>query len=366
MKFLCKQTLLIEAINTAQKAVTGKSTKPILMGLLIKATDKQITIIGSDIDMSIETKIEAEVHEPGTIVVDSKIFGDIIRKLPNDTVMISTNEGNSIEIICHKSKFDLVHMNSDEFPTLPNINENVIFNIPQILLKSMIRSTLFAVAIDETRPILTGILFEVKDGFINLVSLDGFRLALRKEELDNSNNTITAVIPGKTLGEISKILNDVEDKANITFTPNHIMISIGKTKVISRLLEGEFIKYASIIPEEYTTKVTVKKDELQDSIERASLMSKEGNNNLINIDILDNILVITSNSQYGKVREEMNILLEGNSLEIAFNSKYLLDILKIIDEDEITLELSSSVSPCIVKNKKNNNCTFLVLPVRRS
>ena len=365
MKFLCKQSLLIEAINTSQKAVTGKSTKPILMGLLIRATQNEITIIGSDIDMSIETKLEAEVHEPGTIVVDSRIFGDIIKKLPSDIVTINTTEGNSIEIICHKSKFDLVHMNSEEFPTLPNINENTIFNIPQIQLKNMIKSTLFAVAIDETRPILTGILFEVKDGLINLVALDGFRLALRTEKLENDNN-ISAVIPGKALSEISKILNDVTDKSNITFTPNHIMISIGKTKIISRLLEGEFINYASIIPYEYTSMVTVKKEELQDSIERASLMSKEGNNNLINIDILDNMLVITSNSQYGKVREEIDIILEGKNLEIAFNSKYLLDILKVIEEEEITLELSSSVSPCIIKNKNSANCTFLVLPVRRS
>ncbi|HEY5562249.1 MAG TPA: DNA polymerase III subunit beta [Clostridiaceae bacterium] len=365
MKFLCKQSFLIDAISAAQKAVTGKSTKPILQGLLIKAEDGIITIIGSDIDMSIETKIQADIHEVGSIVVDSRMFGDIIRKLPNDTIMISTSESNLIEIICQKSKFNLVFMNPDEFPTLPKINENIILNIPQIILKNMIKGTIFAIAQEETRPILQGVLFELKDNKLNLVALDGYRLALRKENIENAN-TINAVIPGKSLTEISKILSDVETKVNITFTTNHILFNLGNTKIISRLLEGEFIKYSTILPTEYNSKVTVKKEELLDCIERASLMSKEGSNNLINIDILENNMVITSNSQYGKVREELNIILEGNTLEIAFNSKYLIDILKNIEEEEIIMEYTSSVSPCIIKNSVNNNSNYLVLPVRRN
>ncbi|MFU0824540.1 DNA polymerase III subunit beta [Clostridium sp.] len=363
MKFTCSKNKLQEAISISQKAVTGKSPMPILQSLYISAKENTLTLIGSDIDLSIETKIEADVEEEGTTAVDSKIFGEIIRKLPNSSVNISTIENNSIEIICEKSKFDLVHMDPEEFPSLPKINENIIFSIPQKTLKSMIKGTIFATAQDETRPILTGILFEVKDKKLNLVALDGYRLALRGNNIDNEN-TISAVIPGKTFNEVSKILGEDDENVNITFTPNHILFNLGQTKIISRLLEGEFIKYNSIIPEDYKLKVTAKRVELLNCIERASLMGKEGNTNLVKFDIKDDTLIITSNSQLGKVREELNIILQGEELEIAFNSKYLIDVLKILEDEELVMEFDSSVSPCVIKSKENNGYTYLVLPVR--
>lgn len=363
MKFICTKSKLQEAISTAQKAVTGKSPMPILQGLYISAKENQLTIIGSDIDLSVETKIEAVIEEEGTLVVDSKIFGEIIRKLPNSDVKISTIDNNTLEIICEKSKFNLIHMDAEEFPNLPKINENIIFSLTQKTLKNMIKGTIFAIAQDETRPIITGILFQVSDNKLNLVALDGYRLALRSDHIDNEN-TINAVIPGKTFNEVAKILSDEDVNVNITFTPNHILFNLGETKIISRLLEGEFIKYNSIIPEEYNLQVTAKRTELLNCIERASLMAKDGNTNLIKFDIKDDTLVITSNSQLGKVREELNIILQGEELQIAFNSKYLIDVLKILEDDEIVLEFSSSVSPCIIKSKENNNYTYLVLPVR--
>lgn len=363
MQFTCEKSNLLDGISTVQKAVTGKSTMPILQGILIKATSEGLVMTGSDIDLSIETKVKTDVTTTGSIVVDSRLFGEIIRKLPNDIIQIKVIENKSIEIICQKSKFSLIYMNADDFPLLPNINENMIFSIPQKQLKSMIRGTIFATAQDETRPILTGVLFEVKDKKINLVALDGYRLALRSEYVD-SENTISAVIPAKTLNEVGKILGDNDENVNITFTPNHILFSIGETKIISRLLEGEFIKYNSIIPEEYNLKVIAKRNELLDSIERASLMAKEGNTNLIKLDIQEESIVITSNSQLGMVREETNIILQGQTLQIAFNSKYLIDVLKIMEEDEVILEFSSSVAPCIIKPKENVNNIYLVLPVR--
>jgi DNA polymerase-3 subunit beta len=362
MKIKCQKNKLQEAISTAQKAVTGKSAMPVLQGLLIIAKNDEITIIGSDIDLSIETKFKAEVLEPGKIVVESKLLGDIVRKLPSSMIEINTTENNSIELICEKSNFTLVHMNSDDFPSLPEIDENIIFSIEQKKLKNMIKSTIFAVAQDETRPILTGVLFEIAEKKLSLVALDGYRLALNSEEIDN-DNLISEVIPGKTLNEVVKILDD-EGNVDITFTTNHILINFGDTKVFSRLLEGEFIKYKSIIPEEFNLKVTVKREELLSCIERASLVGKDGNTNLIKFDILEDTMVITSNSQLGKVREELNIILQGQPLQIAFNSKYLIDLLKIIDEDEIIMELSSSVSPCIIRNAEREDSTFLVLPVR--
>lgn len=363
MKFSCEKTTLLEAISTAQKAVTGKSTMNILEGILLIAKNNELTIIGSDIDLSIETKIKVNVIEQGSVVLDSKLFGEIIKKMPNSEVLVSTLENNSIEIICQKSNAVLKYMSSDEFPSIPSIDDTMLFDISQKLLKNMIRSTIFATAQDEIRPILTGVKFEVANKKLNLVALDGLRLALRNEYVDN-DTSISAVIPSKTLSEVSKILEDSEESVNITFTQNHILFNLGETKIISRLLEGEFINYNSIIPDEYNLKVTVKRNEFLECIERASLMAKEGNTNLIKLDIKDDLIVITSDSQLGKAREELNILMQGDPLKIAFNARFLIDVLKIMDEEEIILEFTSNVSPCIVKNKDKNNCTYLVLPVR--
>ncbi len=363
MKFICEKNILQEAISNVQKAITGKSTMPLLQGILIVARSGKVTLIGSDIDLSIEAKIDADVIEDGTVVLDSKLFGEIIRKLPNSTIEITTDENNAIKIVCQKSYATIIHMNGDDYPSLPNIIENMVFSISQKVLKNMMKSTIFAVAQDETRPILTGVLFEIKDKNLNLVALDGYRVAFRSEPVDNNTN-ITAVIPGKTLSEVSKILEETDEPVNITFTPNHILFNIGKTKVISRLLEGEFIKYSSIIPEEYNLKITAKRSELLNCIERASLMAKEGNTNLVKFNIEEDNMIITSNSQLGKSREEINIILQGEPLQIAFNSKYLIELLKIMEEEEIIMEFSSAVNPCVVKNKEKNNCTYMVLPVR--
>jgi DNA polymerase III subunit beta len=363
MKFKCQKAELQNAISTVQKAVTGKSTMQVLEGIYINAQGDKLTLIGSDTDLSIETKLNCEINESGSIVVDSKIFGEIIRKLPNDEVEISTLDNSTIELNCQKSTFTLVYMNASDYPNLPSIEGDNVFSISQTILKHMIRGTIFAIAQDETRPILTGVLFEVKNRRLNLVALDGYRLALRTEYID-TDNSVSSVIPGKTLNEVSKILEDSEDAVNIIFTSNHILFKLGETKIISRLLEGEFIKYASIIPQEFNLKVTAKRGQILNCIERASLMAKEGNTNLIKLDIQEDNLVITSNSQLGKVREELNIILQGEGLQIAFNSKYLIDVFKIIEEEEIVMEFSSAVSPCIVKNKELDNCTYLVLPVR--
>ena len=363
MKFICEKNKLQDAIAIAQKAITGRTTMPILEGMYIECKDNIITFIGSDKDISIETKVEANVIESGNIVVDAKILGEIVRKLPNAEVTISTEENNILKIECLKSVFDLIHMNAEEFPSLPTIDVDKVFDIPQGLLKNMIKGTLFATAQDETRPILQGILFEVKDSKLNLVALDGYRLALRREFIDNTND-ISRVIPGKTFNEVSKILDDANTIVKIMFTKNHILFNMGKTKIISRLLEGDFISYSSLLPKEYKILVEVNKQELQNGIERASLMAKDGNTNLVKFNISNDNMVITSNSQIGKVREEVAVEMQGEDLQIAFNSKYLIDVLKAMEEETIQLKLTSSVAPCIIKNKGNDDCEYLVLPVR--
>ena len=254
-------------------------------------------------------------------------------------------------------------MNPEEYPALPDITNEKQISVPQNILKNMIKSTSFSVAQDETRPILQGVLFEIKDKSLNLVALDGYRLAVKSEYLD-SEFDIDVVIPGKTLNEVSKILEDVDNLVNITFTKNQILFNLEHTKIISRLLEGKFVNYASLLPQEHKLLVYVNRQDLQNGIERASLMSKEGNSNLIKLKIEDDVLVITSNSQLGKVREEVEINMQGEELEIAFNSRYLLDVLKNMEEEVIRLEMTSSITPCVIKAKDNDSYKYLILPVR--
>lgn len=363
MIFTCEKQEILEGISIVQKAITGKSTLPILEGIYIKTNGSSLTMIGSDMDVSIQTLVNANIIENGEIVIDAKIFGEIIRKLPNASIKIETMENQIIRITCEKSVFDVVYMNTSEFPELPELNEDLKISVNQKILKNMIKGTSFAIAQDETRPILQGILFEVKDNNLNLVALDGYRLAIKSEYLDSDVN-MEVVIPGKTLNEVSKILEDKDDIVDITFTNNHILFNLEKTKIISRLLEGKFINYVSLLPQEYKLLINVNRQELQNAIERASLMAKDGNTNLIKLDIQQDTLIITSNSQLGKVREEISINLQGEDIEIAFNSRYLLDVLKNVEDDEIIMKMTSSISPCVMEEKNSENAKYLVLPVR--
>ena len=363
MKFLINKQTLLEAISYTQKAITGKFSLPILQGILIKAEDSTVTMIGSDKDLTIETKFAANIKESGSVVVDAKLFGEIIRKLPNAEIEISTNENNTININCMKFKTTLLHLNSDEYPDLPQIEEGTTFTIPQKQIKHMIKGTIFAIAQEETRPIFTGVLFETSNKKLNLVALDGYRVAIRSEYID-SDAEVRKVIPGKTLNEVAKILEESDEVVDISFTDNHILFKIGETKVISRLLEGEFIQYNTIIPQEFKSKVFAKKEELLSSIERTSLMAKEGKTNLVKINIDDNNIVISSNSQLGTAVEEVMCELQGDTQKIAFNSKYLIDIFKILEGEEVQMELYSSVNPCVVKSKDSDNSLYMLLPVR--
>lgn len=362
MWFTCKKEILQEGINIVARAASNRTTYPILEGILIKAIENKVILIATDLDFGIETEIDATVNEHGSIVINSKLFLDLIRKLPNEDITLKVNDKN-VNISCKNSEFNIIGNSPEEFPTLPQINENTMYEIKKDILKNMIRQTIFAVSQDETRPVFTGILFEVKDDVLSFVALDGYRLSVKKEVIEGLS-VINAVIPGKTFSEISKILDIKGDTVKITFTPNHILFNLDGTKVISRLLEGEFINYRQIIPNEYRLKVNVNREEFLRSIERASLLARDGKSNLIRFDIKEGNIIITSNSQLGNVYEKINVESEGDDVKIAFNAKYFLDALRIIEDDEIILEFSTNVSPCIVKKHTGDDFIYLVLPVR--
>ncbi len=364
MKIICNQHTLSTGINIVQKAVSTRTTLPILKGILLKTFENKLKLVGTDLEMGIETYIDAEILSPGEIVLSSRLFGDIIRKFPNDDIIIDVNSENNVIIRCQNSEFTLIGQSAVEFPELPTINEDEIYQIPKDLLGNMIRQTAFCTSIDETRPILTGILMEIESQQVNMVALDGYRMAFRKGSIQNANNN-KAVIPGKTLTEVARILADDEnDFIKIFFTDKHVLFQMDQTRVTSRLLEGEFINYNQILPNDYKTRVKINTKSLSNSIERASLLAKEGKNNLIKLSIKDGEMVISSNAEIGKVYEPIAIELEGEELEIGFNSKYLLEGIKVIDSEEVFLDFTTNVSPCIMKPVEYNSYIYLILPVR--
>lgn len=365
MKLNIDQRQLSKAIGIVQKGISSKTTLPILSGILLKAKDNTLTLTGTDLEIGIETALDCSVEKEGNIVMTSRIFGDIIKKLPDLPVEIEVDEKQNIHIKCGMSKFNIQGQTSEEYPRLSDIDNKKYFKIPKDLFKNMIRQTIFATAQDETRPILTGALLEISDGKISLVALDGYRLALKSAPVDYSED-VKVVVPSKTLNELNKILEDDDSDVKVSCTDSHIIFMLNKTIITSRLLEGQFLNYNDIIRNDYKSRVRVKTQDVKDSIERASLLAREGKNNLVKLEISDYKLVITSNSEIGDVYEEIPIDLEGEDIEIAFNSKYILDGIRVIDSEEITMDFVSSVNPCIIKPLDDENYTYLILPVRLS
>lgn len=365
MKLNVDQKELSKAINIVQKGISSKTTLPILSGILLRAKENTLTLTGTDLEIGIETSVECNILKEGNIVITSRIFGEIIKKLPDLPVDIEVDEKQNVHIRCGLSKFNIQGQTSEEYPRLPQIDHEDYFELPKDLLKNMIRQTIFATAQDETRPILTGALLEIVEGKISLVALDGYRLALKSAQVDYSKD-IKVVIPSKTLNEVNKILEDDDSDVKIVCTDSHIIFILSGTIITSRLLEGQFLNYKDIIRNDYKSRVRVKAQDIKNSIERASLLAREGKNNLVKLEFLDDKLVITSNSEIGDVYEEIPITLEGDDIEIAFNSKYILDGIRIIDSEDITMDLVSSVNPCIIKPADDENYTYLILPVRLS
>lgn len=366
MKFTCNQQILSRALNTVSKAVTNRTTIPILKGILLKAENNKLILTASDLDLSIEKIIDTHVSDEGEIVVLSKLFGDIIRKLPNEDITIEIKEENSICIECSTSQFNIVCFPADEFPNIGEIHEQSKIILNRDLFKDMIRKTAFAASPDESKGVIVGVLIELEENSLNMVALDGFRMAALKEQMTNSEQK-KIIITSKILNEISKIISEVEDDdIGIILDNKKAVVLLDGTRIVLRLLDGEFIKYRDIIPKECKTTVIVNKSDFLESIERASLFAKEGKNNLVKLSINENMMTITSRSEEGNVKEEVIISTDGEGLDIGFNSKYLIDVLKVIDDESMKLELNTSVTPCLVKPIEGDDYVYLILPVRLS
>lgn len=363
MKVICSKINLIESINIVQKAVSTKTTLPILEGILLEANE-QFKLTGNDLEIGIECYVESDIKETGSIVLNSKMFGDIVRRLPESEVLIEVKENNLVVIECDNSHFEIKGLSASGYPALPAIKKENAFTIKQKVVRDMIRQTLFAVSTDENRPILTGSLMECNENSLIFVSIDGFRLALRKNISSNELSACNVVIPGKTLNEIVKILQPSDDNLTIYYSNNQILFDIGKCKIVSRLLEGEYLNFRSLIPQDFETKITVNTKDILSSIERASLITMEEKKYPVKFKITDDKIIMSSNTDIGAVREEIRVEMEGNKLEIGFNPRYFIDALKVIDDEKVNIHFTSNVGPCTIRPLNDDTFAYMILPVR--
>lgn len=365
MKFSCDRALLVAAVTVTSKVASVKSAIPVLEGLLLEAS-ANLRISGYDLKTGIKTEIPAEIEEMGEIVLNARLFGEIIRKLPDDVVTITVDDRQMAVIESGMSLFTVLGTPASDYPELPSVDTKNSIYVPQNILKSMVAQTIFAISDNESRPVQTGVLFEIGHGMLTLVAVDGYRLALRREKLEKADfDEYKFVVPGSALGEVEKIASDSEELVTITLGTKHIVFEIGDTTVISRRLEGEFLNYRQAIPEQNKISVRVVTSELTQSVERVSLIINDKLKSPIKCVFSDGYINITAVTALGKAADECRIDGDGENLEIGFNNRYLLDALKAAPADNITLLMNTSVSPCIIGPAGDeDNFVYMVLPIR--
>ncbi len=363
MKFTCTKNDFNNGINIVLKAVPGKTTMPILECVVIEAKDGQIKLTTNDMQLGIETKIPARIQHDGIILVNAKMIADIVRRLPDEDVNFEVDENNNILLFCGKSKFNIPGIDHEEFPMLPKIEVDNKIVISQFTLKEMIQQTIFSISDNEANKILTGELFEINGDEFRIASLDLVRVSIRKVQLKESYDHIKVVIPGKTLNEISKILNGgTEDEITISFSRNHVLFEFDDTMVISRLIEGNFYNIDQMLKNNYETKVKINKRDFYGCIDRASLLLRESEKKPVILHIRDDEIQMEMNTNMGSMDEEVSAEKEGKDLNIAFNPKYIVDVLKVIEDEDVYLYLFNSNAPCFIKNNEESYI-YLILPV---
>lgn len=363
MKLVFSKSELLKGVAIVMKAVPVRTTMPILECILIDATTNEIKFTANDMELGIETKVNGEIIEKGKTAIDAKLFSEIVRKLPENDVTLETDGNNTALITCEKSKFNLVCKSGDDFSNLPLVEKDKSITLSQFTLKEIINQTIFSISINDNNKMMTGELFEVENGQLRVVSLDGHRISIRKVDLVNSNENVKVVVPGKTLIEISKILSaDAESMVNVYFTNNHILFEFDNTIVVSRLIEGDYFKVNQMLSSDYETHIVINKKEMLSSIERATLLIKEGEKRPIVIEITDGKMELKVTSAIGSMNEDIDIEKEGKDILIGFNPKFLIDALRVIDDETVNIYLVNSKAPCFIKDKEEKYI-YLILPV---
>ena len=363
MKFVCKKADLLKGVNIVLKAVPTRTTMPILECILIDASASEIKLTANDMELGIETIIEGDILEKGIVAIDAKIFSEIVRKLPDNDVAIETDANFQTKITCEKAKFNISGKSGEDFSNLPYIEKEDYITVSQFSLKEIIKQTIFSISDNENNKMMTGELFELKDQNLKVVSLDGHRVSIRNLELKESYDPKKVIVPGKTLMEISKILSgEIDSLVHIYFTKNHIVFEFDKTVVVSRLIEGEYFRIEQMLSNDYETKVRINKKELLSCIDRATLLIKEGDKKPIIIQVDDGEMHLKITSGLGSMNEEIVIEKEGKDILIGFNPKFLMDALRVIDDETVTLYMVNPKAPCFIRDEQESYI-YLILPV---
>ena len=363
MKLICSKANLLKGVNIVSKAVPSKTTMSILECILIDASANEIKFTANDMELGIETIVEGEILEKGIIAIDAKVFSEIVRKLPDNEVTIDSDSNYQISITCEKANFHISGKSGEDFSYLPYIEKTDFISISQFTLKELIRQTIFSIADNDNNKLMTGELFEVHNNEFKVVSLDGHRISIRKIELKDSYPDRKVIVPGKSLQEVSKILSgETEDEVRIFFTGNHIVFEFDNTIVVSRLIEGEYFKINQMLSSDYETKFVINKKEMLSCIDRATLLVKEGDKKPIVFRITDENMEISINSQLGSMKEDIDIQKEGKDILIGFNPKFLIDALRVIDDEEVTIFMVNPKAPCYIRDEEEKY-VYLILPV---
>ena len=363
MKFTVNKSDITEAVSNIQRAVSTKTSIPALEGILLSATETGLELCAYDLELGITTVIPAFVMEPGKAVLSAKLFSDIVRRTPAETVTVSVDEKNMATLESGYSRFSIIGIPAEEFPELPKLSDSTQISLPGALLKSMIRQTLFAIAESDAKPIHQGSLFSLENGILDVVSVDGYRLAVRREPVDFSED-LSFVVPGKTLSELLKLIKDSEEPVEISAGRRYILFKIDNYTVISSLLEGEFLNYKAAIPPESQTEVVLKTREAIDSVERVSLLITDRLKSPIRCLFDNNEVKLNCTTSMGRASDQLDVEMTGQSVEIGFNNRYLLEALRNTECDEVKVQLGGPLSPMKVVPKEGDSFLFLVLPVR--
>ena len=366
MKIICTKSNLAKGVNIVSKAVPSKTTMPILECILIDATTDIIKLTANDMELGIETIIEGDIIQKGVIAIDAKIFSEIVRKLPDNEITIESDSNLQTMITCEKAKFSISAKSGEDFSYLPYIEKAESITLSQFTLKELIRQTIFSIADNDSNKLMTGELFEIDENILKVVSLDGHRISIRKTELTKNYQSRKVVVPGKTLMEVSKILSgEADSTVCLSFTDNHVVFEFDNTIVVSRLIEGEYFRIDQMLSSDYETKVKINKKELLSCIDRATLLVKEGDKKPIIINIMDEVMELRIKSQLGSMNEEIMISKEGKDLLIGFNPKFLIDALRVIEDEEVTIYLMNAKAPCFIRDEKESY-VYLILPALKA
>jgi DNA polymerase III subunit beta len=361
MKVLIQKQQLLDAINMVQKAVMQKATLPVLEGIYVEAGEK-LRLVGNCFDLGIACTVDADIRETGSIVIQARMFGEIVRRLPDSLISIEAS-GTKVRIECMSTLFEIKGMEPDSYPLPPSYQEDTVLTLSQGVLRDMIKQTLFAVSQDENRRIMTGILLDAQSNNLSLVALDGFRMAVSRNIITDSA-VMRMVIPGKNMSEIQKLLESGDEQIRIVKTGSMVAFEMNNCRIVSKTIDGEFMNYNGYIPTQYETVMVVNRREFEDSLERASLITSDDKRYPVRLGIVGDEMTVYSTAEMGSSKESMAVRNEGGDLQIGFNPKFLIDSLKVIPDDNLRISFNSQIGPAVITPIEGDRYLFLVLPVR--